>query len=229
MKRLRFLLPLMAMLVLTSARLHGQQLDLVQNQPPPWPSLDDDSHRSLSSSPDGIWADRFGEGYRKGAMEFEGTLGAGVGLREGGGATHDIALSELRVGKVFTKLLGQGCWYQGNIEMLGELFVGAQFHPEARYFVGILPVFRYNWILGGRWVPFIDLGAGVAATQIGGPDLGCRFEFNLQAGPGVKYYFRDNLAFIGQWRYFHFSDGGITTQNKGVNVSTILLGVSWAF
>ncbi len=78
------------------------------------------------------------------------------------------------------------------MELLGEAFVDAQYHPETRYFVGVDPVMRYNYMTGTRWEPFMDASIGVAATAIGRPDLGAVFEFDLQGGPGVQYFFRPN-------------------------------------
>jgi hypothetical protein len=176
-----------------------------------------------------LWATTPGEGLRQGALQFEGTLGAGWGIRDGGAYTHNLALSELRVGRVVSRVFGPGRWYQGNFEVLGEFFVGSQFHPSPRYLVGIAPVLRYEWATGSRWSPFIDLSAGITITDIGHPDLGANFEFDLQGGPGVKYYFRDDAAFILQYRYLHFSNADLYPHNHGINVNVVLLGVSWAF
>ncbi|HZV36737.1 MAG TPA: acyloxyacyl hydrolase, partial [Verrucomicrobiae bacterium] len=170
-----------------------------------------------------------GEGMRQRAMEAEAVIGAGLGIRDGSLYKHNLALSELRFGRIVSRVLGQGCWYQGNFEFLGELFVGSQISPSPRYFVGFAPGIRYEFATGTRWVPFIDGSAGVVGTDIGHPDLGANFEFSLQGGSGVKYYFRDNAAFIFQYRYLHFSNGGLYIHNKGINVNVLLIGASWSF
>jgi len=43
-------------------------------------------------------------------------------------------------------------------------------------------------------MPFVDAGAGVSLTDIGWPDLGITFEFNLQAKAELNYLLRENLA-----------------------------------
>ena len=142
---------------------------------------------------------------------------------------HDWGIGIIDYGWVFTDVVGQGHWYRGNWELIGELFGGYQYRPEGAYFVGAGPHLRYNFATGCHLVPFIDLGAGVTATDIREPDLSTTFEFNLQAGGGVHYFLREDLALTAQWRFIHFSNAGIKYTNLGVNSSTFLLGVSWFF
>ncbi|MDB6021052.1 MAG: hypothetical protein JWQ04_909 [Pedosphaera sp.] len=222
-----FLLALLVGLPCAAAR--GQDFGTAQSTNAPPPGLGYDSRMTLSPCKQGMWADEVGEGYRKGAWEFEATLGAGLGVKYGSTTKHNLAFSELRIGRVMTGELGKGHWYQGNVELLGEVFVGTQFNPQLRYFAGAAPVLRYNFMTGTRWVPFVDASAGVLSTAIGRPDLGGNFEFDLQGGPGIKYFFRNNAAFIFQYRYLHFSSAGIYHPNKGVNANNLLLGVSWGF
>ena len=51
----------------------------------------------------------------------------------------------------------------------------------------------------------MDGGAGVTATSIGPPDLSGTFEFNLQAGTGIMWFLRHNLALSLDARYVHRS------------------------
>ena len=188
-----------------------------------------DSRLSMSSPPPQIWANGVGEGFRRGAREFDVTAGFGLGIRDGSVHTHNVVLTTVQFGQVLTDLWGQGHWYQGNVEMLGEAFVGAQFHPETRYLVGVAPVLRYNFATGTRWVPFVDASIGATATAIGRPDLGAVFEFDLQGGPGVQYFFRPNAALIFQDRYLHFSNASLYRVNKGINANTFIVGMGWFF
>jgi hypothetical protein len=88
---------------------------------------------------------------------------------------------------MFTDVVGQDHWFRGNWELVGEIFGGEQFHPDAAYFVGGGPHLRYNFAAGHRWVPFLDLGAGATATDIRNSDISTTFEFNLQAGAGAHF------------------------------------------
>lgn len=166
----------------------------------------------------------------KGAMEAGICLGLGIGMKIFGSSQgHDWGIGTLRFGYVLTDLLAEERWYQGHFELLGEVFGGKQFLPNPGYMVGFAPLLRYDFVPGGRWVPFIDLGAGVTGTNIRDGDLSKTFEFNLQLGLGTHYFLSDNLALTMEYRYIHLSDGGISSPNRGVNTSSFLFGVTWFF
>jgi hypothetical protein len=78
-------------------------------------------------------------------------------------------------------------------------------------------------------VPFADIGAGVTATGIGPPDLSGTFEFNLQAGGGVQWFLKDNVALSVEAHYLHWSCGGIHKPNLGLNGVAGMLGISFLF
>ena len=178
----------------------------------------------------GLWKAGLGEGFNKGAHELELLAGGGVGMRIFGSEhRHDWVVGALQYGWVFTDLLGEDHWYRGNWELLAEVFGGEQFHPDWAYFVGAAPLLRYDFAAGGRWVPFVDFGAGASATDIRNGDLSTTFEFNLQAGAGTHFFLRKDLALTFQYRFIHFSNAGMQFPNLGVNTSSFLLGVSWFF
>ena len=77
--------------------------------------------------------------------------------------------------------------------------------------------------------PFVDGGFGPSLTDIGRPDLSTTFEFNVQGGVGLHYFWSDHQAFTVQCRYFHMSNCGIQQPNQGVNSINFLVGMSWFF
>ncbi len=177
-----------------------------------------------------LWKDAIGEGFTRGAREIDVSGGAGIGLKVmGSSQRHDWVIGSADYGWIFTDLVGAGHWYQGNGELLGQVFGGEQFHPDHAYFVGVAPHLRYNLATGTRFVPFADVGAGATATDIRNGDLSTPFEFNLQGGLGLRYFVLDNLALTFQWRYIHFSNAGMKVPNLGVNNSTFLLGMAWMY
>jgi opacity protein-like surface antigen len=177
-----------------------------------------------------IWQTAIGQGFRHDAQSLTVSVGATKGVEIfGSRQTHDLALFSLTYGHMLTGLLGEGHWYCGNLEIRAELFTGAQFSPETEWLVGLTPHLRYHFATGTRWVPFFDAGAGVTATGIGPPDLSGTFEFNLQAGGGVEWFIKDNLALSLEARYVHWSCGGINQPNLGLNGITGLFGVTFFF
>lgn len=174
-----------------------------------------------------IWTDQIGEGFTPVATSFGFEAGANAGMAVfGSRQAHDLALVSISYGHMLGSMVGQGHWYQGNPELRGELFTGAQFSPNHEWLVGLAPHLRYSFATGTRWIPFADIGAGVTATGIGAPDLSGTFEFNLQAGGGVHWFLKRNLSLTAEARYLHWSCAGLNKPNLGLNGVTGLLGVT---
>jgi opacity protein-like surface antigen len=177
-----------------------------------------------------IWIDDIGSGFRKGLYQVGGTVGAGFGTKVlGTEQKHDLASASVKVGWIFTDVIAPDKWYRGNLELLVELFAGGQFNPYDRYFVGLTPLIRYNFATRSRWMPFVDAGAGVSATNIEGPDLTGTFQFNIQVGAGTHYFLSDRTALTVQYRWLHFSNAHIREPNHGTNTQMFHAGVSWFF
>ena len=190
---------------------------------------DDVGSGLLERNPGSPWRSGIGDGLREGAHELDVVAGAGMGVRILETHAHDWGFGAVDFGWVFTDVVGDGHWYRGNWELIGEVFGGEQFHPEGAYFAGGGPHLRSDCATGHRWMPFLDLGAGATATDIRDGDISTPFEFNLQAGAGAHFFLRDNLALTVQARFIHFSNAGIKFPNLGVNALTGLVGVSWFF
>ena len=185
---------------------------------------------SLEPAPQGIWEHGVGEGFRASAQSITVTAGATYGIAMfGSEEAHHLALAGLTYGHMLDRTSGEDHWYRGNLEFRLELFSGAQFSPTTEWLVGLTPHLRYNFATGTRWIPFFDVGVGVSATSIGPPDLSGTFEFNLQAGTGIQWFLKDNMALTLEARYLHMSCAGINHPNLGLNGVTGMLGVVFFF
>jgi lipid A 3-O-deacylase len=188
------------------------------------------SELSSAPAPDGIWEDGVGEGFRSTTQSLSPGVGVLGGLEIFGSCeAHDLAVASLEYGHMLKGVLGRGHWYQGNPEIRVELFTGAQFSPSKQWLVGLTPHLRYNFATGTRFIPFVDGGAGVTATGIGPPDLSGTFEFNLQAGGGVWWFLKDNLALGIEEHYIHWSCAGISHPNLGLNGLLSTVGLTFFF
>ena len=189
-----------------------------------------EAESKATPTPKTIWMDRMGNGFRKDTCQFEGILGAGYGTRVlGTKLNHDLAMGAFHAGWVFTDVIAPDKWYRGNLELLVEVFGGAQFHPNGAYFVGLTPLLRYNFATGSRWVPFVNGGCGLSATNIDDGDISGTFQFNIQIGAGTHYFLTDRTALTIQYRWLHFSSAGIQEPNFGTNTQMFLIGASWFF
>jgi len=190
----------------------------------------DDAKPEQSPSTETVWVDGIGSGFHKGTFQAGGTVGAGFGVRVfATSVDHDLALASVNAGWVFTDVMASNKWYRGNLELLLELFGGEQFKPNDRYFIGLTPLFRYNFATGSRLVPFVEVGAGVSSTNIDGRDLTGNFQFNLQGGVGTHYFLSDRTALTVQYRWLHFSNADTRLPNNGTNTQMFHVGVSWFF
>jgi lipid A 3-O-deacylase len=188
------------------------------------------SKLKLSQAESDIWVADVGNGLRKETHEIEFSVGAGFGLKDvAGRENHDIGIAMFRYGWTMSGLLGAEHWYRGNLELVGELFLGGQYNPRAAYVVGATPLFRYNFATGSRWLPFAEAGFGPTVTDIGEPDLSSKFEFNIQAGVGSHYFWNDRQAITMQARFMHISNAGFERPNIGVNSGLFMIGTSWFF
>lgn len=177
-----------------------------------------------------VWESGVGEGFRRTTQSFGVSAGAVRGFAAfGGREVHDLALVSFSYGNFFGELRGRGHWYQGNTELRLEIFTGAQFSPDSQWLVGFAPHLRYDFATGTRWIPFIDAGAGVTGTGIGSPDLSGTFEFNLQAGFGIQWFVRNNVALGLDAHYLHLSCAGLRRPNLGLNGVAGMLGITYFF
>ncbi len=166
--------------------------------------------------------------FSKGSMEAGLAFGGAVGLKIFGSTFHhDFVLGSVHLGRIMSNTKCAGTWYEGNWELLAELFGGYQVNRGGAALVGLTPFVRYNFITHSRWIPFVEAGGGVSFTDISRPDLSTEFEFNLQAGMGIEYFFRPNLAATLQARYLHISNASIESPDHGANAAVFLLGLAW--
>jgi len=185
---------------------------------------------SVESVPPGIWENGVGEGFRSGTRSFSFSAGGLAGLRAFGAVeVHDLVLVNFEYGRMLGPVRGEGHWYRGNPEFRVELFTGAQVSPSVDWLVGLTPHIRYDFATGTRWVPFVDVGAGVTATGIGPPDLSGTFEFNLQAGGGVYWLLKDDVALDLEVHCVHWSCAGISEPNLGLNGIQFMAGLTIFF
>ena len=175
-----------------------------------------------------VGQDAIEHAFSKGSMETGFAFGGAVSSRIfGSSAFHDFVLGSVHFGRIMSDTKCADTWYEGNWELLAEVFGGYQLNNDGASLVGLTPFVRYNFITQSRWIPFVEAGGGVSYTDISRPDLSTNFEFNLQAGMGIRYFLCPNLAATLQARYLHISNAHIENPDRGINAAEFLLGLSW--
>src|SRR5690349_11237732 len=143
--------------------------------------------------------------------------------------TINYTITSLQFGTMLSELKGTG-WLRGNFELAGEGFGSAIFQGPGGYIAGITLWGRYNFVRPDwRFVPFVQVGAGLTATDINRGVVGQTFQFNLDIGIGTRYFLAGHWSVNLECRYQHVSNANTGKHNLGINAIGPLLGVSYFF
>ncbi len=77
--------------------------------------------------------------------------------------------------------------------------------------------------------PFILAGLGMVYMTQHAREQSTQFNFTEQAGIGVHYFFRKNIAFTLEGRFRHLSNSGMKHPNTGINTQFVIAGISYQF
>lgn len=171
-------------------------------------------------------------------------IGIGVGYTEGfrfGESTRPLEEVELiyvapRWGIGISDPMGGDAWYRGNFELLMEGAILIQTEPRDGFGAGLTAMVRYNFLPEGRFIPFVEGGAGLLGIDFDlahrpGPEAeleGQRdgFNFSLHFGVGSHYFVSDRAALTGEVRYHHISNAETRQPNNGIDSVVFMIGVS---
>jgi len=144
--------------------------------------------------------------------------------------TIDYSYSALQLGYMLGDVKGNG-WWRGNFEVAGEGLASAIYEGPGGYIAGGTLWLRYNLVPrnGYGFVPFIQAGAGCVSTDIDHGIVGKPFNFNLEAGAGVRYLVGQNWSISLEFRFQHISNADTGEHNLGINGAGPILGVSYFF
>lgn len=99
------------------------------------------------------------------------------------------------------------------------------------YMFGLVPArMEYKFLSPGRnWAPFLFAGVGGAWGDFfkGSEEISTAFEFILEGGAGIEYFFANGTALNFNYRLWHFSNSGIKGRNVGTNAHVFSLGFSF--
>ncbi len=111
-----------------------------------------------------------------------------------------------------------------------EPFLNPVIGPETNLEFGVS--FNLKWVpKKGVISPYIKLGTGPGYTTQHTLEQGSQWNFFSFVGLGVEFLVRKekNVGFLVEYRYRHFSNGGLKKPNKGVNTQGVIAGVRWKF
>ena len=116
-----------------------------------------------------------------------------------------------------------------RFEIVDEGILGGAVHPGRSYLAGNALLFRFDGKEHGRWVPFLDAGAGVQRTSLSNhvPEVNGFTQFSPQGGFGVQYFIQPQRALVFEWRTLHMSNANLVPPNMGFNSTMITVGFRW--
>lgn len=93
---------------------------------------------------------------------------------------------------------------------------------------GINPIaFKVAYDAGQQFVPYLQLATGVMYTSLqDGLKIGGPFEFNEYAGAGLDLYCNKKFALTIEYRFRHFSNARIYSDNRGLDTQYVLFGIA---
>lgn len=99
------------------------------------------------------------------------------------------------------------------------------------FLFGIVPAqFEYRFInLSRSWAPYVFAGIGGSWSEWfqESEEIGTAFEFILQAGAGIEYYFENGKSINFSYRLWHLSNSNIKSPNTGLNAHVFSLGFTF--
>ena len=164
------------------------------------------------------------------ALKLEVLASRGFGTaRFGSHYAHDLILVAGRVAKPLGDTFLKDSFLEGKLDATSSLITGIQDSPSTAYFFGLNVGLRYTFSTGTKWLPYLLGHVGIAATDIGEPDLSGVFQFNEQGGVGLRYQLSTNRSVLTECTFMHASNGGISEPNDGLNAIVLTVGYSWQF
>ncbi len=181
---------------------------------------------ALDSSADDDFRERFGKGKRHVGI----SLGVGTGFSlgfagDGDGRNVDFFELRPRLGRGISDEMGTDRWYQGNFDFLVEGEFLFEF-DHGTYQGGAL-LFRYNFLNGNRFFPFIEGGCGIGGLDFDLDDQDDGVSLSPQFGVGFHYFVGKRVSLNAAARYFHISNAGTHSPNNSINTVTFSAGFSY--
>ena len=171
--------------------------------------------------------------FRLGTQEIGIAAGYGFALTFVGETGGDDELRDVqyiyfapRWGIGISDPMGGDAWYRGNVELVAEGAFLFNLEPKDGFAGGITAMFRYNFLPGGAFIPFLQAGVGILSLDFDLKNRSDGLNFTAQPGFGFHYFVSDRTAFTGEWRYHHISNANIEKPNLGINSSLFLIGIT---
>ena len=100
---------------------------------------------------------------------------------------------------------------------------------EDRYMIGLTPFLIYNFKAHQKLIPYVEVGLGIAVTNLDPKGFGGNFGFTPQAGIGVRYAISNQQFIRFSYRYHHISNAGLQRRNQSIDTNFLFIGYSFSY
>lgn len=107
-----------------------------------------------------------------------------------------------------------------------EPFVNPVIEPDSNWEAGVGLLLKYAFPIDNKFYPYIEGGSGGIYISEKTKKQGSHGNFADQAGAGIYYFLRDNLALNVGYRFRHISNLSIKKPNRGIESHFVIGGVS---
>ena len=132
-----------------------------------------------------------------------------------------------RYGHFLSDELAKDRWYQGRHELLVEIPFHLAVDKAGKSMAGGYLLGSWKFTSMRDLSPYIFAGGGILFVDLGLPSMGSKLDFSYQAGTGLQYFIRNDVALISEYRYHHISNAGTAFPNEPLNSSKVLFGISF--
>ena len=141
---------------------------------------------------------------------------------------RELAFHAIEWGRVISGEHGAGV-LRGRLQMLIEVTpVFVAFQARRAEGVGLSPLMlRWNLRQYRAIQPFVEMAAGVVATNRDVPERTTRLNFSTHAGGGTRLHVAGRWGVVAGYRFQHLSNGNTAPRNPGVNSHVGYLGISY--
>jgi len=170
--------------------------------------------------------------FRQGAtvLSVEGGGGTQSNI-EGKGTQSDLDLWYVGIRYSILPLAPAGpSLLRGSLEVGLEPLYQRYFGGREGFLAGVQAHGRWHFLSFGRFVPYVELAAGIGGTDLRALEIDSSLAFVLSGGVGLSYFVSDQAAIYAGYRMIHVSNGNTTSRlNRGFEADTGVVGFSYFF
>jgi opacity protein-like surface antigen len=162
-------------------------------------------------------------------LSFEGGAGDQANIENHKNQTRiDLWYIGLRYSLLPLEPQGPGM-LRGSLELGMEPGYQKYYDKVEAWWMGLSVRTKWHFLSWGRFVPYVELGAGVGGTDLAVKEIDSAFAFLLSGGAGASIFVTDQIAVYGGYRMVHISNGNTSQPNRGFEAHTGLFGASYFF